>query len=138
PLNASGDVGGVTQSELLLAAPSTYVADDHQPGVDTDADSQAYPWVLRQTDIERSQRFNHVKTSPHSSSGVVFMRLWITKVHQQAIPEVLRNMAIKALDDGGRGLLIGAYDLAPIVWVELDGEERRVEGGREHDRGLET
>src|SRR5207247_6755967 len=74
--------------------------------------------------------------SAHSSSGVVFMCLEITKVHQQTIPKVLRNMAIKALDDCSGSLLVGPYHLAPIFWVKLAGEERRVNEVTEHHREL--
>jgi hypothetical protein len=75
-------VGSVIRSELFLAAATTHIAYDHQPGVDTDADRQLHPIVLRQTDIERSQRLYHVEASPHGSSGIILMRLGITKVDQ--------------------------------------------------------
>src|SRR5205823_1281893 len=125
---------GGTQGELLLAAATAHLAYDHHPGVDADADRQAYAIVLHQTSIERSQRLHHVKASAHSSSGVVFMCLGIATVHQQTIPKVLRNMAIKALDDCSGSLLVGPYHLAPIFWVELAGEERRVNEVTEHHR----
>jgi len=64
------------------------------------------------------------------------MRPGITKVHQQTIPKILRNMAVKVLNDRSRSLLIGAYHLAPIFWVELVSEECRVDEVTEHHREL--
>ena len=52
-------------------------------------------------------------------------RLGITKAYQQTIPKVLRNMAVKVLNDRS-GLLVGAYHLTPIFQVELAGEGCRV------------
>src|SRR5262245_55570637 len=104
--------------------------------MDADADRQLYPWVLCQTDIEPSQSLQQIKASPHGSAGVVFMRLGITKVHQQTIPEVLRDIAVKALNDCCCGLLVGAYYLAPIFRVMLTSQERRVDEVTEHHREL--
>ena len=64
------------------------------------------------------------------------MRLGIAKVHQQTIPEVLRNMAIKALDDCCSGLLVGPYHVSPIFRVELAGEACRINEVTEHHREL--
>ena len=54
------------------------------------------------------------------------MRLRIAKVHQQAITEVLRNVAVKALDHVGAGGLVGAHHLTVVFRVELPGEGSRV------------
>ena len=43
-----------------------------------------------------------------------------------AITEVLRHIAVKALDHGGAGGLIGAHHLAVVFWVELTGEGRGI------------
>jgi hypothetical protein len=45
-------------------------------------------------------------------------------------------MAVKALDDCRSGLLIGPYHVSPIFWVELAGEECRVDEITEHHREL--
>jgi hypothetical protein len=110
-LQAGRHIGRLTQRELFLAAATAHLAHDHQPGVDADAHGQLHPLVLCQTGIERSQRLHNTQTSAHGAAGVVFMRLGIAKIHQQTIPEVLRNMAVKALDNGGGGRLVGAYHL---------------------------
>jgi hypothetical protein len=111
PLQAGRNIGRLTQRELFLAAATAHLAHDHQPGVDADAHGQLHPFVLCQAGVERSQCLHNTQTSADGSAGVVFMRLGIAKVHQQPIPEVLRDMAIKVLDNGGGGLLVGAYHL---------------------------
>ena len=58
--------------------------------------------------------------------------LGIAQVHQQTIPEILRDRAVKALNDCGGGFLIGADYLTQIFRIELAGEERRVHQVTEH------
>jgi hypothetical protein len=52
------------------------------------------------------------------------MRLGVAEVDQQAIAEVLGDMALIAGDDLGAGLLIGPHHLPPLLGVELAGERR--------------
>jgi hypothetical protein len=47
------------------------------------------------------------------------MRLRIAKIDQQSITEILRDMAVKALNDLGPGRLIGAPHLTEVFRVEL-------------------
>jgi hypothetical protein len=54
------------------------------------------------------------------------MCLRIAAVHQQAVTEVLRNIAVKALDHSVAGGLIGAHHLTIVFGVELPGEGSRV------------
>ena len=58
--------------------------------------------------------------------GIVFVRLWIAEVHQQAITKILRNVAVKALGHGAAGGLIGTHYLAVVFRVKLPGERGRV------------
>jgi hypothetical protein len=95
--------------------------------VDADADRQLHPRAPRQTSIECPHGFHNPQTSADGAAGIVFMRLGVAKVHQQPIPEILGNMAVKALNDCGGGLLVGADDLSPIFWVELASQQGRVD-----------
>ena len=45
-------------------------------------------------------------------------------------------MAVKALDDGGSGLLVCLYHLPQIFRIELAGEGRRIDEVTEHHREL--
>ena len=57
--------------------------------------------------------------------GVVFMGLGITEVDQEGIAEVLRNIAVKALDHGGTDSLVRPYDVAQLLGVELSRQSCR-------------
>src|SRR3989442_15039537 len=54
------------------------------------------------------------------------MRQGVAEVDQQTIAEILRDMAFKAGNYLGAGLLIGAHHLAQVFGIELAGEYGRV------------
>src|SRR5437899_7319363 len=53
------------------------------------------------------------------------MGLGVTKVDQEAIAQILRNVSLKAPDHLGAGGLVSTYHLAPVFWIELPGQCRR-------------
>src|SRR5207245_6975906 len=57
---------------------------------------------------------------------VVFVRLRIAKVDQQAVAQILRNIPVEALDHVGAGLLVYPHHVAPVFRIELSGETGRV------------
>jgi hypothetical protein len=68
--------------------------------------------------------------------GVVLVRLGIAKVDQQPISEVLRNMAVKALDHRGAGILVGAHQRTVVLRVEPPGQSGRLDQITEQHRQL--
>jgi hypothetical protein len=60
------------------------------------------------------------------------MRLRIAEVHQEAIAQILRDIAAEALDHRGTGFLVGPHDLPQVLRVELDSKSRRVHEITEH------
>ena len=64
------------------------------------------------------------------------MRLRIAKVNQQAIAEILGNVALEALDDLDTGLLIGAHHFAVVFGIELTGEAGGIHQVTEQHREL--
>src|SRR5215471_1633366 len=64
------------------------------------------------------------------------MRLRIAKVDQQPITQILRNVAVKALDHLRTGGLIGLDYLPQVFWVELTGEDGRIHQIAEQDGEL--
>jgi hypothetical protein len=50
----------------------------------------------------------------------------IAKIHQQAIAEVLRHIAVKALDHRRAGLMVGAHHVPKVFGVQAAGEPGRV------------
>jgi hypothetical protein len=94
--------------------------------VDAQAHRQPEALVRYQTRRQRSQGVEYLQPCPHSSLGIVLMRLRIAEVHQQAVTKILGNVAVKALDHVGAGSLIGAYYLAIVFRVKLPGERGRI------------
>src|SRR5215510_9285555 len=54
------------------------------------------------------------------------MCLRIAEVHQQAIAEILGNMALEALDDRSTGLLVRPHNLPQVLRIKAAGEGSRV------------
>ena len=81
-------------------------------------------------------RLENAQARPAGPLGVVFVRLGIAKVHQQAIAQILRNIPVKALDHRGAGLLVGPHHVAPVFRVELPGQAGRVHQVAEQHREL--
>src|SRR5215471_9059126 len=82
--------------------------------------------ALSQAAIERVHGLHHAQAGAHGALRIVFMRLRIAKVDQEAIPEILRDMPVKALNDRSAGVLVGPYHLTVILRVELPGECGRI------------
>ena len=99
-------------------------------------DGQPHAPVLLQTGIQRPHGVENAQARPHRPLGVVFVRLGIAKVHQQAVAQVLGDIAVKALDHCGAGLLVGPHHLALVFRVELPGEAGRVDQVTEQHREL--
>jgi hypothetical protein len=67
---------------------------------------------------------------------VVFVRVRIAEVHQEAISQILGDVPGKLLDHRGTGGLIRTHDLAKVFGVELAGKSRRVDQITEQHREL--
>jgi hypothetical protein len=79
--------------------------------MDADTDRQSDTWGLRQARIELSYGRYQAKTGAYRPLGVIFMRLGIAKVYQEAIAQILCNIAAKALDHRRTGFLVGPHYL---------------------------
>jgi hypothetical protein len=55
------------------------------------------------------------------------MRHRITKIDQQAIAEVLGNIAVILVNHRSTGLLVGAHHLAVVFWVQMPRQGGRVD-----------
>ena len=76
------------------------------------------------------------KPSMDSSSGIIFMRLGIAKIHQETITQELGNVSVKTLDDFSTRRLIGSDHVPVLFGVELAGESRRIHQITKHHREL--
>jgi len=68
------------------------------------------------------------------SLGIILMRLRITEVGQESVPEIQGNVAAEALDRCSGAIMIVGQDFAPIFWIERRGNRGRVDDIAEEDR----
>jgi hypothetical protein len=92
--------------------------------------------LLGETGIELSHGLNHPQASHHGPLGVIFMGLRVAEIDQQAIPQILGNMPLKAGDHLGAGVLIGPHHPAQVFRIELRRERGRVHQITEQDGEL--
>jgi hypothetical protein len=64
-----------------------------------------------------SDGFHHPQPGPHRPLRIIFVRLGVAEVDEQAITEVLGDMPLEAGDHLGADLLIGLHHLAPVFRV---------------------
>jgi hypothetical protein len=90
--------------------------------VDAKPDGELHTVAGLQTRMQPPDSLNEFHARVHRSLRIVFMRLWVAKVDQQTIPEVLGDMPLVALKHPGRRLLIGPYHGPEVFGIELPGE----------------
>ena len=82
--------------------------------------------MLGEVRIEFLHGCDHAQTGPYSPLRIVFMRLRIAKVDEQAITEILCNVPLQALDHHGACGLVGTNNLTQVFGVELACQDRGV------------
>src|SRR5262245_17732838 len=114
PFEPGGNVGGLTQSQILLPAAAPHLAHHHQPRVEAEPHCQPHTALTLQARIEgRGDGLDYPQAGQPAALHGVFVCLWPAKIDQQAIPQILRNMAVELVNDRRR-LLIGADDLPQV------------------------
>lgn len=119
PLETGGQVGRVPEGQVFVPPTAAHLTDYHQPGVDADPHRQADARVSQQAERQRRHRLQHAQAGAYGALRVIFMRLRITKVDEQAITQILGHMPGKALGHGDAGGLVGADHLAEVFRIEL-------------------
>jgi len=78
-----------------------------------------------QTGVQGGDGLDEAQARVHRTPGIIFMGCGVAKINQQAIAEILGDMARVLLDDRGGGLLVGAHYHTQVFRVELARELRR-------------
>ena len=81
-------------------------------------------------------RLNNPQPGVHRPLRIIFVGGRIAEVHQQAIAQMLGDMALIAADHRGAGGLIGTHHLAVLFGIELLRERGRAHQVTEHHRQL--
>ena len=127
PLQPCRQIRRVPEGQAFVPSPTAHLPHDHQTGVNAHPHGQPSAGIVHQAARERRYGCDQRQSGAHGTLGVVLMRLGIAKIDQQPIPEVLRNMAVKALDDRGASVLVGAHQRTVVLRVELPGQGGRLD-----------
>src|SRR5262249_20778810 len=99
---------GTRPKGQLLTPPSpTHLAHDHRARVDAYADGQVHALLPCQTGVQRLHAREDIQAGTHRPLGVIFVRLRIAEVDEQAIAEILRDSPLITGDHFGAYLLMG-------------------------------
>jgi hypothetical protein len=90
--------------------------------MDTQTHGKVHPMLLLQASIELAQGLDHPQPGPHGPLGVILMCQGVAEVDEQAIPEILRDMPLKAGNHLGTDLLIGPHHRTQVFWIKLAGQ----------------
>ena len=104
--------------------------------MNAEAHGDAHPVTLLQMCVECRHGSDNPQPGAHGPPGVIFVRLGIAEIDQQAIAEMLGNVAVEALDDLCAGGLIRPDHFPVVFGIELAGEADGIHQVAEHYRQL--
>jgi hypothetical protein len=116
----------------------SHLTDNDESSVKPYTDSEMYTFFLLQTSMQVSHGIKNTEPSTNGSLWIVLMRLGMPKIHQESIPQELRNMPVIASNHLRTGGLIRS-DYVPILFgVELRRKLGGIDQVAEHDSELPT
>ncbi len=116
-LHARRDVRGLSQREHLTSAGAAAdLAHDYGPGVDPDTHRE--PLCARARAVDTGDGVDQRKPRAHRALGIVAVGRRPAEVREQAIAEVLRDVATVARDHALGRTLVAPKNLAPVLGVE--------------------
>ena len=135
-LQASGEIGGLSYDRhLVTELAGADVAGDHEAG--TDADPHGNVDARRGSPgVQRLHRLDDLQARLHRPPRVVLVSAWIAEVDQNAVTDVVADVAVKSPDDLGAGALIAANHLVQIFRVHARGQSRGTDHVAEQNREL--
>src|SRR5262249_41374641 len=104
---------------LLRLPPADEIADDDQPGRNSDTGLQG------SARLDLGHRFDQFEPRPYGSLGVVLMGSGTAKIHEGTAPHVSPHETIEAVPGIRHPFLLGSNDLAQALRVHARGECRR-------------
>ena len=111
--------GRFPQRQVLVPPAASHHPHHDRAGVDAEPHGELHPVLSRQTGIQGGDGLDNAQARVHRAPGIVFMGRGVAKIDQQAIAEILGDMARVLLDDRGCGLLVGAHHRTQVFRVEL-------------------
>ncbi len=136
-LNTGGQIGGVAHRKLFGAVAAAHFSDDGHPRMEADAHRHAHAVVRYEMGLmQGAQGVEQRQAGMHGAVRGVFVGLGPAKVDQQAVAEILGDIAIIGLERGRRRGLVGTHHGAVVFGIELLGEFGRGDQVAEHHRDL--
>ena len=137
-MDARGDIGHVSQCQLLLSAYTSHRANNDQSGVNSQPYRQSDAFILLQTGIQDANCVDDFQPGMDCALCIILMRLGIAEVHEKSVTEVLRHVSLVALDDFRTPLLIRTDHFPVVFRIELGGKRGRANKVNERHGQLPT
>jgi hypothetical protein len=90
---------------------------DHQARMNPYPHGETDPLLLLQALLQRAESLNDAQPRAHGALRIVFVRLWIPKINQQPIAQILGDVPIKAFNDLRTDGMISTHHFAQLFEV---------------------
>ena len=131
-LKARRHVRRLAERQRLVPALSADLADHDRPRVDTDPDRERDASLALESRVQHGDRVDDAEASAHRAARGILSGGRAAEVHEQTVPEVLRDMAMERPDHGVTDLLVGAHHLSEHLGIEAAGQLGRPHEVAEH------
>jgi hypothetical protein len=131
-LQSCRDVRRLAEREALRGVALADLADDDESGMDAEARLDGGQAIRPSGGPAGAKRGHDVESRLHGAARVVLVGLRIAEVDEQAIAQVLRNLAFEAANDLGAAALVLSHDRARVLGIEPGGQRRRSDQITEH------
>jgi hypothetical protein len=88
-LETGGNVGRLTQRQVLVTTASAHSADDDQAGMDANPDRQTRVLLALERWIQSAHRLDHAQAGSDRTLGIVFVRSGIAEINDASIRGLL-------------------------------------------------
>ena len=133
-LEPGGDVGRLPDREHVgaerRAGPADHLADDDEPGVQSDPGRELFDAELLG---QRRHGSADSQCGAHSICCVVLMSRGIAEVGQDAVAEILRHGPVERRDDLEAARLVALDHPTHVLGIQVRGQGRRADQVAEHD-----
>ena len=123
-LQTGSNVRGLANYRHLLrgSVPNDFAHDDEARG---DANPHSQLEVLLVLRLEAAQSVDNTETAYHGPLSLILVGLGIAEIYEDAVSQILGDVAIKLSDGFGTGFLKVAYDHPEILRVQSRRQFRR-------------
>ena len=135
-LKPSGKVRRFAEGQLLVPGAAPDLAHYDEPRVNTHPNRKSGVALPPEADVQTLHCVSDTERRSHGTRGIVLVGAGIAEVDEQPVTEILRDVALEAVDDLGTRLLVGAHRLAHVLGVQLPRKRRRTYEITEHHRQL--